>query len=63
MANIDNLELIATLKLDIIDVKLIKGLSKHWIVEIRTESDMIFMDLYTKNTACYNHRNENIASG
>lgn len=63
MANIDNLELIATLKLDIIDVKLIKRLSKHWIVEIRTEFDMVFMDLYTKNTACYNHRNENIASG
>lgn len=48
MANIDNLELIATLKLDIIDVKLIKRLSKHWIVEIRTESDMVFMDLYSK---------------
>lgn len=63
MANIDNLELIATLKLDIIDVKLIKRLSKHWIVEIRTEFDMVFMDLYTKNTVCYNHRNENIASG
>lgn len=48
MANIDNLELIASLKLDIIDVKLIKRLSKHWIVEIRTEFDMVFMDLYTK---------------
>ena len=48
MANIDKLELIASLKLDIIDVKLIKRLSKHWIVEIRTEFDMVFMDLYTK---------------
>lgn len=48
MANIDNLELIATLKLDVIDVKLIKRLSKHWIVEIRTESDMILIDLYSK---------------
>lgn len=48
MANIDNLELIATLKLDIIDVKLIKRLAKHWIVEIRTEFDMILIDLYSK---------------
>lgn len=48
MANIDNLELIATLKMDVIDVRLIKDLSKHWIVEIRTEFDMVFIDLYSK---------------
>lgn len=48
MANIDNFEPITTLKMNVIDVKLIKALSKHWIVEIRTEFDMVFMDLYTK---------------
>lgn len=48
MANIDNFEPITTLKMDVIDVKLIKDLSKHWIVEIRTESDIILIDLYSK---------------
>lgn len=50
MANIDNFEPITTLKMDVIDVKLIKDLSKHWIVEIRTESDIILIDLYSKKT-------------
>lgn len=48
MANIDNFEPITTLKMNVIDVKLIKDLSKHWIVEIRTESDIILIDLYSK---------------
>lgn len=48
MANIDNFEPITTLKMDVIDVKLIKDLSKHWMVEIRTESDIILIDLYSK---------------
>lgn len=54
MANIDNPEPIATLKLDAIDVKLIKYLSKHWIVEIRAESDTILIDLYSKNIILHN---------